>query len=301
MTQLFAIIRYELLMSWRRRLLPMLTVAFLLGLLFTGAATDQSPSALDSSVIAVRVEGGVTIVTRQTLEGGVSDEALDAETARSLPDWLIGINLDQAGNTLRGIVVIISASIIIIVAIIPFLSDIIPMDRQIKVRPLLDAAPLHRTVYLAGKVLSVWVGLSLSVLVCLIITQTLLYARYGAYDLGALLLLWALFVLPLVLLVSGGIVLATSWAGSRRAALLTAIALIPVGCIAYVFGLPALAQAGRLVHPFYGIGITDIYVGTPDYRVVLLNDITGMLIAFALSLAVLGGGAWWIARRQEAR
>jgi hypothetical protein len=300
-TKLLGITHYELLMNWRRRSLPVLILFFLAALLLIGLMIEQVSMSVDRSVISVQIKDGVTTITRRLEDSSIIEEPLDAETASHLPPWMIGIDLNQAANTMRGINVLIPASMVMIVGIIPLLSDTIPLDRQYRIRELLDAAPLHRVVYLGGKVLGVWVGLLMGIVLCFAVFQLVLYLRYGAYDLLPLLLDWLLLVIPLTLLVAFCTVLLTSWAGSRRAGLLIGIALIPVGVYLFFASAMTLGSAARLVNPIYGIGTMGTSLNGISDQATALERVIGMLLLYAVMFAVVWLLAWGIARLREAR
>ncbi|MBN8637299.1 MAG: ABC-2 transporter permease [Anaerolineae bacterium] len=301
MTQLRGIIYYELLMSWRRRSLPILILFFLAALLFIGVLVGEVSSPIDSGVIEVRVENGITTVISRADDGSLSEQPLDAEAAQALPAWLIGINLDLVENTLRGIYVLLPALMVMVIGIIPLLSDTIPLDRQYRVRELLDASPLHRRTYLGGKVLSVWSGLLAGISLCLVLYQLVLYLLYGPYDVRPLLLLWIGLVIPLTLFAAAVVVLFTSWAGSRRSGLLAALLLIPIGVYLYFAAAMTLGSLGRLIYPVYGLGLMDTYLTDPNYRSVVLADAAGMLSSLLMIGALVWLAAWGYARLREAR
>ncbi|MBE2267102.1 MAG: hypothetical protein IAE80_02645, partial [Anaerolinea sp.] len=124
---------------------------------------------------------------------------------------------------------------------------------------------------------------------------------YGEYDLSAHGLLWLIAVLPLVLLVTAITVLSTSRAGSRRTAILFSLLLIPVVVYLYFNAVMTLGNIGRFVHPFYGLGLMDVYLAGDDFRPALAGDIAGMLLLFVLIFGAVWGLAWANARLTEAR
>ncbi|MBK9749602.1 MAG: hypothetical protein IPO91_22875 [Chloroflexi bacterium] len=301
MTQLRGIIHYELLMSWRRRSLPMLILFFLSALVLIGLLIDQVSMSVDRSVISVQVQDGVTTITRRIENGSIIEEPLDAETASRLPPWMIGLDLNQAANTMRGINVLIPAVMVMVVGIMPLLSDVVALDRHYKVRELLDSTQLHRSIYLIGKVLGIWVGLLTGIALCFGVFQISLYLRYGAYDLLPLLLNWLLLVIPLTLLVSFSTLLLTSWAGTRRVGLLVGIGLIPVGVYLFFVSAMTLGRVGQVVNPIYGMGTMGASLNGINDQVVALEQVTGMLLVYALVLAAVWLFGWGVARWREAR
>ena len=301
MNQLRGIIRYELLMSWRRRALPMLMLTFLAALVLIGLMIEQVSATVDRGVISVQVQDGVTTITQRIEDGSIIEEPLDAEAASRLPPWMIGLDLSQAANTIRGINVLIPALMVLVVGSIPLLSDVIPLDRQYRIRELLDATPLHRSLYLIGKVLSVWVGLLIGLALCFGIFQSVLYLRYGAYDLLPLLLDWLVFAIPLTLMTSFGTLLFTSWAGTRRVGLLVGIGLIPVGVYLYFVSAMTLSGVGRLVNPVYGFGTMGASLNGINYQTIALESVIGMLLIYAVAFAAVWMFGWGVARWREAR
>ncbi len=152
--QLAALVRMELWFLWHRRSLVVTGVA-LIALPLLGALVSAPAYQSYREIVAL---GGVAAVT-----------ARHAVTLRMLPYFLSTCQL------------VFSIFLPVMVA------DIIPLDAHVGMRELLNSLPLSRRVYLAGKVLSVVLGVVL-------ITVALLVIAGGVWWLGV-----APFEIPLIL------------------------------------------------------------------------------------------------------
>ena len=110
------------------------------------------------------------------------------------------------------------------IALTLFLAETIPLDRQFKVRELIDALPISRAMYLGGKVLGVWAGLALIVLVGGAVNLITARLMIGLYDVRVVALLWLGMALPC----SGRWARSVCWrrhfSSSRRVAVMFGIA-----------------------------------------------------------------------------
>src|SRR5690349_6357110 len=136
MRQIGAIVRYELLMAWRRRSLPILWVLLL-----------------------AAVVGFAFIVENTTQTQPVVNSMAEQSSGANAPAWEQGVNPEEATHTFTLMTIMIAGMIVYSVTVTLMMGEIIPLDRQFKVRELLDTLPLSRTVYLGGKLFSAWAGL----------------------------------------------------------------------------------------------------------------------------------------------
>src|SRR5664279_1749985 len=172
MMKIGAIARYELLMAWRRRSLPILWVVLLVGVIGFGLLIES--------------------VKEQT---PVMDQAV-ARSAAQAPSWAVGLDLTVAQNTLAVINMMVAALVVYAIGVTLLLGETIPLDRQFKMRELLDATPVSKAAYFGGKLIGVWIGLLIGVVVVGVVSALALRLIFGAYDLRVFAALWALMVLP---------------------------------------------------------------------------------------------------------
>lgn len=99
-------------------------------------------------------------------------------------------------------------------------ADAVPLDNSEGVSELLNALPLRSGVYLAGKVLGIWLAMTGSVLLCMVVIGVLWWIKTGGYDMLAYLDMWLLGGLMLGLINTAFAVLLASVQGSRRLAVL---------------------------------------------------------------------------------
>ncbi|MBK8020532.1 MAG: ABC transporter permease subunit [Chloroflexi bacterium] len=246
-TQILTMARYEVLMAFRRRSLVILLILFLVSLTFFANVSSETNQ---TSVIALPGEGDTTARL----------EDLNQLPPEAIPEWMRGVDLNLWYRSGGVSTAMIAGAMIMAIAIVMFSNESIPLDRQYKVRELLDALPLPRTSYLAGKLLGVWAGLLAISLAAALFSAVVFRVLLGPYDLRFLALLWLFFELPLVLLSGALAVLLTSWMRSRRGAVLMSLLVLPVAIILVVLAVPSLSAVGVYVHPAYAFYI----LLTPD-------------------------------------
>ena len=117
------------------------------------------------------------------------------------------------------------------------LSEVIPLDDQYRTREFMTALPLPTWVYLAGKLLAFWGVVLLGLALTAVITCGLVWAQYGPLDLSVLLSFWiwgygllALFSTQMGIMLAAG-------QPTRRQAILPGIAAVLLALGAY-FVLP---------------------------------------------------------------
>lgn len=278
LSQIAGMMRYEVLMAWRRRSLGVLLALFIVTLtVFTLVSRDANVNS------RLGVDGN-------TLEE--FDEAL-------LPDFMQGIDLSVYQGDSQVAVTMIASVVVSSIAVIMFMNEAIPLDRQYKMRELLDTCPITRTTYLTGKLLGTWLGLLIIMGISLIFGGVILRVLIGTYSLDYYLLMWGAFLLPTLLVCSGLTVLLTSWTGSRRGATLTSLLIMPIGIMLVSVAITSLSGVGVYVHPAYSVFI----LLQPDAEaVVIITDrIRSTLTLFAWMLALAWGFAYAWQRVREAR
>jgi hypothetical protein len=191
LAQFVAMLRYEFRILWRQRRLLVIMVALaivtgVISILFNDEIRDTRTLLLGTQYIPLR--------TRQELAEGIM-------TILWMP------------------IHIVVAGMVSVVA-----GEVIPQDRHYRTDELLGALPLPTGIYLAGKVLSmclvVWVALCPAIVLPGVLWRLLV----GPYDLLTYLGLWAVFVMPLVLITPGLAVLLASGQPNRRRGMLAGAA-----------------------------------------------------------------------------
>ena len=208
LAQVFAVIRYEILMQWRRRTLIVLCGFFLVGLIGLGTMLDP----------------------------------LDLiNTSAEIP----GVNTETLSGTWATLSLILPGTIVLLLAIMPMLAEIIPLDQQYKVDQLIGATTLTRAAYLIGKLGGVWIGLIVGLIISAVALALLSTVRFGALDVWVYARFWSVFVVLPALICSGLVVMLAALMSSRRGAVVLGIALLPfaltLGILlltnTYLFGL----------------------------------------------------------------
>lgn len=199
LARLIAMVRYEMLMSWRRgalRAVLLLTLALPQLMILLGYAFGP-------------------LVDEQT----AANFAMWPEAAR-----IVGTN--------AAIMAHIPTLILVILFLPLMVAEIIPLDRQYRVRELIDTLPITPRIYLAGKLLSVWPGLAITMGLAALLGGVLTWIQNGPFHVGTLAAFWLTGLIPLALFSSYmGVMLAAGQPGRRRAILM--------GLVAAVFGLTA--------------------------------------------------------------
>lgn len=285
--QIGAMVRYELLMAWRRRILLLLVGLLLIATVFFGQVVGDSSAV---STMSVQVDPA----TGEVVQSGGSDVNLN-----EVAPWLIGVNYPVAVNTMAIIQVLIAVMVVGAIGMTAFLGEVIPLDRHYQVRELLDALPINNTTYLGGKALGVVVLVLIVVLGAAVIGGAALHFVVGNYDGRVYAVMWALMILPPVLLSALLAVLLCSWTARRRAAVMISLILMPFIVILLFFGVPALGGAGVIVHESYALSI--LLVPSADSTAVILQRIRDVLVLYAAVLGVAWLAIWTYMRLRSVR
>jgi hypothetical protein len=185
--QIAAMVRYELLMQWRRVALPALGLGMI-------------TPALLGAVLARNKFGGVG----EALATG----ALSPETA-------------SANITAELLLVTWLGAFLTVMVMLPLVvADTIPQDRHLGVHEVLDSLPLKPGTYLAGKVLGLWVSLMVGLATAALLIAGAWRLAVGPFDLAVYAELWLVGVLPTALIQAGlAALLAAGQPTNRRAML----------------------------------------------------------------------------------
>ncbi|MFN8374724.1 MAG: hypothetical protein U0694_17815 [Anaerolineae bacterium] len=275
--QLLGIACYEFKMHWRRRALLVITIAivgiiFCEMLIFGGDITSFVP-------------------------------AFRADPA------LLTAEQNMRFHTLNVVFITWGAVGAIVSFILPIVvADSIPLDKQHNVYELFRTLPLASSVYVAGKVLGVWLASLSSMGLSLLLLGVLWRLQVGAYDLFAYLDMWLFGAALVGLLNSALAVLLASTQPSRRRALLLMGGLFLLPSLL----IPASTYDTSLwgyMNPIRG-AVLNFYLNAFSRA---LSDPTGWtfgwqapevwgtLLLGSLEILVLGLLAWAYVRWQEAR
>jgi hypothetical protein len=234
--QLAGIIVYELRMQWRRRSLPVLmaglAIMLLLGTILLKPMIDRAYFCSDPQ------------------------SAMCSDAFR----------LTATSFIWQAAILLLTLALPIVVA------EVIPVDRHINMRELLDSLPLSREVYLAGKGLSIWAGLLIGMAGVALLDGWLGRSRHGPTSPVNYLHLWAFGLAPLALFISGASVLLAAGQPTRRRAAYIGVAVAGFGLFAPAFvRYNASWSPASLVHPGFFIakqsGLVQVFAqaefGTP--------------------------------------
>jgi hypothetical protein len=296
--QLGAIIRYETLMHWRRRSLPAIVVFFLVALVGFSMISFSNDQMTSNISRVNTVEGGVEVVQIDPSTGAAITTRYTDEQAGMFPAWMRDLDLLPVQNSLKLAFMIGIAMQALLIALMPMLAETIPLDKQVKVRELLDTTPLSPAVYLAGKVFAAWLGLLAGL--ALVGVAFLLFCtwRYGSFDLALYWRLWVGLVFPNALIAAGFSILLNTLVPSRRTAVLLGIALIPLAILMFsAIGVTLFINLTRVFDPAGAVGQTS-YEATINYFV---GEMVNGILPFALALAAVWVGMWGLLRARQAK
>lgn len=296
LAQLRGMIKYELLMAWRRRSL-LVTILFLfVGLAVFTMTMQKEPLGAEGGEV-LYVDDTVTPATvtmRLAATGEVTTTPADDAVLTNIPNWLRNIDLQQANATLKMATLLTLVTQLLIIMLLLMSAETIPLDKHYRVNELLHTLPVGRATYLGGKLLAVWVGLLAGMVMCALLYIPIAQGRFGAFDMSAYLRLWGVMLLPAAVFASGLSILAAAGMATRRASVLIGLALMPAGIFVFVFVI--LAVFTPLVGTANAAYTSLSYDG-------LINSMFGnigqtMLIA-NLAMLLLGLVVWGVGRLRE--
>jgi hypothetical protein len=275
MTKVGAIIRYEMLMAWRRRSLPILWVLLLVG-----------------------VCGFAGLVANVNRQQPVMEGALERTAAADAPEWAQGIDVVEASHTISLINILIAGMVFYAIGVTLLMGEVIPLDAQFKVRELLDTLPMSRATYLGGKVLGAWVGLMIGWALVGVACAVVIRALIGVYDVRVFVALWFAMLIPASTVAVTLSVLLAAGAKSRRAAVLVGLAITPVVLVLVTLAVPSFAGVGALIEPIYAVGI--LLMPGNEANAEIISRIANTSAIYAGALALVWCGTWLVSRQREA-
>jgi hypothetical protein len=265
MAKLGAMARYEVVMMWRRGSLPIL-IALMVVLIL-----------------------GMSQITAQNQSQVFIDPAVRAASAQGL---------ENVSGALKIINVLTLTVVIFGIALPLFLVETIPLDRQFKVRELMDAVPISRAAYLGGKLLGAWAGLALILLVAISVNLISARLMIGPFDARVILFLWLVMALPVCLTTSTISVLMSAFSANRRQAVFFGIVLLAPILLLSLSSVISLAYAGGLIDPIYTttVNMTERFSTAQIIERVSLTLAGITALTLAVWLVV-----WVVERWREAR
>ncbi|HLU11091.1 MAG TPA: hypothetical protein VK003_15575 [Oceanobacillus sp.] len=296
LAQLGTMIKYELLMSWRRRSLIVTVLFLFVGLAVFTATIQKEPLGAEGGEILYMDDTvtPATVTLRLYETGEVTTIPADDAILANIPNWLRNVDLEQVNATLKVATLLPLVTQLLIIMLLLMSAETIPLDKHYRVRELLNTLPVARATYLGGKLLGVWVGLLIGIVLCALLYIPIATARFGSFDMSVYLKLWGIMLIPAATFASGISILAAAGVATRRMSVLVGLVMTPIGV--GVFALVIVA----LYTPLVGRA-NEIYTSlTYDGLIGSMVGNTAQIMLFAnLGVLVLGIVAWIDARVRE--
>jgi hypothetical protein len=267
LVQLCTIVWYEMLSSWRRGSLRAL-VAF--------------------TLLFPQLFHAISL-----LFGSLMDEALIASLA-DRPDVLLLAGTNAA---------LVASGITMIMIVLPLplmVSEIIPLDRQYRVREVIDAAPLGKGLYLAGKMLSVWPVVVAGLAVAGVLNGLISWVLNGPFRIDVFAQFWLAGLIPLALFgTQMGVMLAAGRPDRRRAILASLLAIVAtfVACLVLPAGQFLAAGTFQLALQMAEIDDPRVIAALPNFPDMLSVGIWLRIGAVVLVMVVVWLCTVWFMRR----
>lgn len=255
--QLRTIVHYEMVSSWRRgSLRAILVFTLLLPQLFHGISF---------------------------LTGSMMDEALVASLS-DRPELLLLAGTNTA--LIAG-----GMTILLAVLILPMMvAEMVPLDRQYRVREVIDAAPIGAGLYLAGKMLSVWPLILIGLCVGGVLNGMLSWALNGPFHTHIFAFFWATGLIPLALFgTQMGVMLAAGQPNRRRAVVVGFPAILFTLAASFVLPANQYLAAGVFQMALQAAEIDDprIVAAVPHFPDVLSWSLWLRIGGVVLAMAVV--------------
>lgn len=230
MGQLGGVIRYEALIQFRRRTIILFGVFFLIGSIgLTSMLQSGNMGMATQEILRVEFEGENIEMTYRipaTGETRIETFPIDSDQGRWIPRWYGDVDFPQVMATWKTFAVLSASLVLLVVAAPPMLAEVIPLDKQYRMRELMDVTPLERSTYLMGKLLGTWLGIGVAIVVCAILFGVYAWGSMGVFDVWTYARFWLLIVLPLALIITGFAVVVPAIANSRRIGILIGMGLL---------------------------------------------------------------------------
>lgn len=297
-----AMIEYEARMQWRSRSWHVVIFGFTAIILFGLMLT---PNIGRGGRILSRDQIRLNYVqyysmdpeTRQpalVLQRVIDPQQILGEGWESIPDS----DLERASATVSAFYSLWFGLMMLMFATLLFMADVVPLDRQHNIRPLLDSTRLTLTTYLAGKVIAVWVSTLKIAIGGVLIVGVFSWLIFGPFNIAAFLTACVAAFIPATLFASALGVLAASPAITRRRAILIATILIPLCGLAYfktLFDLWGLTMIPEPLLHFTVMGNRG-FSNTELIQLALNTLLAGLGILAAAWIVAWGSQRWQTSR-----
>ena len=256
LAQIRGMIYYEMLIHWRRGWLRVAIVTFI----------------VVPSLLMLAIKDGLPGVPNSGLSRGYS--------VRAATDLAIFVTL--------GVLPMILITLPVLVA------ETIPLDHYFGVGDILRALPLRHTTYLTGKVLGVWVGIILSMVVSASVIGIIFWFMVGAFDLREWLNVWISGLLLFAFFSSAISILFAVSVPTRRRAVLVGFAMTPIFLAAFFKSPLSMYSVWVMTRSSAGVQGSDVMPELPPIQTPssLALGIAGLALAWSI--------AWLALRSQEA-
>jgi len=268
--QMAAMARYEFLINWRRASFFVLTGALLTTPVLGALLELRNRADYANAASAELAQARLTGLAMQTTWGSVASLCL---------------------------------------FLLPLLvADLFSKDHQWETRELLNSLPLSPGVYLLGKLISLWVSLTVC-LACVALVSVSAWRIVGPFNFKIYGEMWAVGVWPLALITATLAALLAAGQITNRRAALVGIAVIIFAVIGQVIGYPAGEVWWNYWNPgrptpmlYYLLGWPGFEVGQPasTQRLMFafqhLTSLSGVWLthlAGLLEVLAVGGVVWW--------
>lgn len=211
-------------------------------------------------------------------------------------------------DTSNAVAALISAPLLVTLAmLLPIaIADTIPRDSAYGVRELLETLPVPPAVYLAGKVVGLWLSALIGLVVLMVAVGAAYYGLLGAFNIGQYLEMWLSAALLLVIINGAlGVLLPVGQTTRRRAVIIMiALFMLPIAAVGQAFEPDSILYYLNPVRPaviFHYVGQMGQEAGkmVPAFqsREVLRAFIVGLIELAVVWIVV----AWWARRKEFSR
>ncbi len=266
LAQIGGMIRYEALMQFRRRTLIMIVGLFMAGMIAIGSGMTRAMASENGTLVDIEIEDDQYSVTYETPDGELEIYRTVLPPDSGMARWLADVDVLRVLSTFNFLVTFMPGMILLVVAIPPLMTEVIPLDYRFKMNELVWTKPLSKAVYLIGKVLSVWLGFAVLLTIAAVILTLYGQAQYERLDLWVIARFWLIGILPLTLLTSGYAVLLGGLTRSRRVALFIGLAAIGLSLFALItsavfFGVTTfmVVVPGGVVYDTYEANVAGMF------------------------------------------
>jgi hypothetical protein len=271
-SQLGGLIRYEMVLQWRQRMLTGVMVSLI---------------ALPLVMYVLFGQNNAAEVQRTWITAG-------------------GITTEAALNVTTRYAIMYAAMSIYLIAllVLPVVSaDVIARDRQLGAREVLEGLPVTKGTYLSGKLLGWWAAAGSGLLVAMVIIGAGLWVLIGPYHLDQFAAMWIAFGWGIGLVNSGLSLLIASGQPTRRRAIIIAVVFAVLCLFANVSLIGQSGPLWNLLSPGrHAISIHFIMEAWGDQITVQVSptsDVIWSLIGGVIEVAIVWLVVWaWMRRRK---